>query len=472
MFRLIFLIISFFPVIAHAFTFSAGVGCGTSGASVTTAGCSVGIGTVFYNPNTNSFTKFAQPTYTFSAPWSLFGSTSCNSTPYSVGVCAPSCPSNSTLDSSTGSCSCSAGYNFNQATNTCVSTCPSGTTAQNGQCLSASSACNSVAGTNTASGYVDMGTSPNANMAVGCIPSASGSTYNCMAAFNSSGSQVYTNLVSGVPHYYMQGSYTYLGGANQGMTCTTQNSGIPAASIPNSTCPSGQTLGTFNGQQMCLDSSGTPQSSTPNNPTQSTSAPVTNADGSKTTTTTINNIDGSKTFITNTTYTNGHSVTSCSGSSQGFTPACGVSSPSGTGGSGGTGTTPLPTDAATASNQATQIGIETKIANSLDATGQSTDLSSGTSALSAQETTREANLTGYTSGDHGSGISHFSWGDSSVFPASTGCSNQSLKLGTYTTSIDICTGANMIRDVLGWLVYVLGAWSIINIMLAKPEGSK
>lgn len=159
--------------------------------------------------------------------------------------------------------------------------------------------CVALAGTTFSSGYFDIGTDPNTRMKhLGC-------DNGCETSFNGSGPDS-RRLVDGVYRYFYKGSFTYTA-----VQCSAGSS-PPVGPLPPETCPTGQTMGQVNGQNVCVKSDGNPgdpngpqTTPTPPPPDTTTKSPtVTNPDGTTTqttiTTTTTNNITTTDTTTTNT----------------------------------------------------------------------------------------------------------------------------------------------------------------------------
>jgi hypothetical protein len=132
-----------------------------------------------------------------------------------------------------------------------------------------------TAGQSVSSGTYDVGTSPNGITTAWRTRCEGG----CEALY-SGGDVSGRSMVGGVYHYFATGGFTLTG-----ETCTSGDA-VPSTGIPPVSCGPGQTLGTYNGRTMCLNSStGDPVNPhTDSPPKESEDETVTNPDGSKTTT--------------------------------------------------------------------------------------------------------------------------------------------------------------------------------------------
>jgi hypothetical protein len=161
-----------------------------------------------------------------------------------------------------------------------------------------------ASGTNYSSGWYDIGTSP-----TGSIPYFACSTSACGVAFNGT-SPAGSTLVSGTRHYYAKGSYDYTSAIEcTGGSGSYQSAPTSAASLPASSCASGQFLATVNGVTKCFTAAGQATAEDATGATQTTTNnTVTNGDGSKTVTTTVTNNVTNQSTTTSTTYAPGATV--------------------------------------------------------------------------------------------------------------------------------------------------------------------
>jgi len=145
------------------------------------------------------------------------------------------------------------------------------------------------------SGIYEIGTvSSSYSFATGCYD-------GCKVSFEGS-SPKYEALVDGVKYYYAEGNY-YI----NGFECSGQGDIQGTTTVPVDTCGPNQTMGTFNGETICVDEvSGESVNPTPQpDPTTRTieNETVDNGDGTSTTTTTETQPDGT-TIITVRNYNN------------------------------------------------------------------------------------------------------------------------------------------------------------------------
>lgn len=192
--------------------------------------------------------------------------------------------------------------------------CPAGGTLDGAQCINAP-ACTAgqtrnattgvceappcQAGTLAGSGYVNMGANP---AVAGNRKACSG---GCEVIFMGSYPELRA-LVQGKWNYFGKGSYE-----RTGTSCTAADVAV-SSSAPTNQCASGQVLGEFNGQPLCLNG-GTGEPTNPNTPTPSQTATTnttssTNPDGSTTKTETTTKPDGSQVVVMTTTNPDGSST--------------------------------------------------------------------------------------------------------------------------------------------------------------------
>lgn len=103
-----------------------------------------------------------------------------------------------------------------------------------------------AAGGNFSTGYYDMGTSTDANIAYRCTSAG------CSVIFSGT-APVATKIISGKTHYFALGSYDY---GDPTMTCTPDSSNAATSatsSLPTDSCGSNQDKGTVNGKVVCYD---------------------------------------------------------------------------------------------------------------------------------------------------------------------------------------------------------------------------
>lgn len=178
-------------------------------------------------------------------------------------------------------------------------TCPHGGTLNGTVCVGANAPPTCEAGTVAGSGYVNMGSNPSV---AGNRKACHG---GCEVIFQGSYPELRA-LVQGKWAYFGKGSYE-----RTGTSCSAADVAV-STSAPTNQCASGQVLGEFNGQPLCLNG-GTGEPTNPNTPTPSQTATTnttssTNPDGSTTKTETTTKPDGSQVVVMTTTNPDGSST--------------------------------------------------------------------------------------------------------------------------------------------------------------------
>lgn len=236
-----------------------------------------------------------------------------------------SCGVGGTLMAGGTTCTCPNSGVYNTVTGSCVTACPTGQTSDaNGICVSSSTPSCPAAGTVKSSGFYDGGFDVSAGGPPG-VACAGGCLLTFSGTFPSK-----TALVSGVRHYYAEGSYEYMGPDN---TCTS-GQGDPSSltTAPSDTCGSDQYPRTVNGKVQCYVKTDNSPVTDPGKQTKTQTQTATNPDGSKTVTTTTTYPDGSQSKKVE-TYPSG--TPTPSGPSDTVTTTTG--SPTGQANGGGTG---------------------------------------------------------------------------------------------------------------------------------------
>lgn len=331
------------------------------------------------------------------------------------------CPANSTLSGST--CACNSGYS--ELSGACVqSACP-------------------AAGTIHSSGYFDIGTNVNAFKGFACVNSCSMTFSGTVPAG--------TSLVGGVLHFFALGSFEYVGGTVA--SCPTGTNPVGSVSvIPTNTCGAGQQKGTVNGRVVCLNTStGTPVPQTVQSTSSTSSQVTTNPDGSTTNTKTTDNPDGSKTTVTTTTQPNGSSTSTTTVVQS---PLGGRLPPN----------SPVGSAAGNPSNKADEnptCGWPGGPPCKIDEAGTPSDgsLSSQKGDFETQAVARNSAIAALGSqGNHG-----LTWDWTWVLPSGT-CMAMNYGVPGKMISLDPCEKLHMVRDLLGFALYIATALALLAIM--------
>lgn len=303
--------------------------------------------------------------------------------------------------------------------------CPDGQTRDpvSGQCVQS---CQN--GAVASSGYFHMGTDENAPfVSVQCFG-------GCEATFTGSAPGA-RQIEASKYHYYAKGTFY-----QTGWTCSSSDGQPGIGALPPMSCASGDVPGQVNGNNVCVNS-GTGKTTSPYQPSQSTTTNTDNGDG--TTTTQINGGDGSTTTI----------VSGPGGSTTTTEPG-----PSG-GGTSGNGATATWGDGGTGDKQDDQPGICDQYPSAvfckekvpIDEEGVPETVPEGFLSVETQKIDDDAEAveTWFTARDWEVSALPIVWNP--PIPGGGSCSNWTI----YNRVIDICEPLGMARDIWEWFFMVL-----------------